>query len=47
MLSAMREASTKGVLIKGGLFLEKLEQADTYVSIKQEHLPKLLLKALK
>jgi heavy metal translocating P-type ATPase len=31
MLSAMREASTKGVLIKGGLFLEKLEQADTYV----------------
>lgn len=31
MLSAMREASTKGVLIKGGLFLEKMAQADTYV----------------
>jgi len=31
MLAAMREASTKGVLIKGGRFLEKLEQADTYV----------------
>ncbi|SMP77153.1 Cu2+-exporting ATPase [Desulfonatronum zhilinae] len=31
MLSAMREASTKGVLIKGGRFLEKLDQADTYV----------------
>jgi heavy metal translocating P-type ATPase len=31
MLSAMREASSKGVLIKGGIYLEKLEQADTYV----------------
>lgn len=31
MLAAMREASTKGVLIKGGRFLEKLDQADTYV----------------
>ncbi|GAB6057528.1 heavy metal translocating P-type ATPase [Desulfonatronum parangueonense] len=31
MLAAMREASTKGVLIKGGRYLEKLEQADTYV----------------
>ncbi|SDB61638.1 ATPase, P-type (transporting), HAD superfamily, subfamily IC/heavy metal translocating P-type ATPase [Desulfonatronum thiosulfatophilum] len=31
MLAAMREASTKGVLIKGGRYLEKLEQANTYV----------------
>ncbi len=31
MLSAMYEASKMGVLIKGGRYLEKLEQADTYV----------------
>nr|NJM03787.1 HAD-IC family P-type ATPase [Desulfobacula sp.] len=31
MLSAMREASTRGVLIKGGRYLEKLEQADTFI----------------